>query len=385
MQVTTSLSAVLLPLAALPLAVFSGPAHAGRCDYLIKRADTTAPADLARSFQAAADCDADAAGNNFTRFMTRATDADSLVALSLAAIDANIWNPVWVMPSKITDYDARDLITGQIGAACTSHPKVTTFLQGAYLGLRELDFGQWDDAFVACKSPDITQWLDSQLASPPATTYDAKYDQLMAIYVSRLGPAALDGLKRAAIAAAENGPFDAILMKMDEAVAPKLGAPISPDNQEAIEAALEEIAQAVSPEKAHAVADRLVAADAEDAAARLLPVVYPDRQQDGFYIWGGVSVERADCKGTKTAVLHTAKISEPGKRWIVTEEAFPGMRAYKAKLKKCTPEDGDWPVVISPEPLKPGTLDEWARTVGSQWAGQDYQVEIKTEKGFALP
>ena len=128
-----------------------------------------------------------------------------------------------------------------------------------------------------------------------------------------------------------------------------------------------------------------MAAGAESAAARLLPVVFPDRVQGGNFRWGGVAIERADCKGEKMAVLHAAEITEPGKRWIVTDEAMPGLRAAKPKLKKCTVEEGEWPVVLSPEPLVPGGLDAWARSVGAEWAGQGYTVEVKTEAGFSLP
>lgn len=370
---------------ALSLALLSPAAHAGKCDALIKKADTVSPEALPAAFAAAAACSSDEAGASYTRFMTRATDSDILVQLSLAAIDADIWNPVWTMPTKISDYATRDLITGQVGAACADHPKVVTFLQGAYMGLRAVDFQQWDDAFSDCGSPELDGWLEAQLKTPPSGSYDEKFDLLMGIYVSRKGPGALPALKDAAIAAHQEGPFDAILMKMDESVAPKLGASISPENQSSIEAALVAIAQKVSPDKARAVADRLVAAGAEASAARLLPVVFPDRIQGGSFRWGGLSVERADCKGVKTAVMHTAEITEPGKRWIVTDEAVSGLRTFKPKLKKCTVEEGEWPVVISPEPLVPGGLDAWARSVGAEWAGQGYTVELKGEAGITLP
>lgn len=375
----------MLVTTALSMALLASPAQAGKCDYLIKRADTVAPSALAKTFTEAARCDSAAAGDNFTRFMTRATDSETLVALSLAAIDADVWNPVWVMPGKISDYNTRDIISSQVGEACGDHPKVVTFLQGAYLGLRSLDFKQWDNAFISCQSPDLAAWFSAKITAPPASSYDEKYEALMDMYIKREGPGALDVLKTAAISATGGGPFESILSKMDESVAPGLGQTMSPENQAALEAALVEIAQASSPTQARSVADRLVAAGAEDSAAQLLPVVYPDRRQGGSFVWGGMSIERGDCKGVKTAVLHIAEISEPGKRWIVTDEAIPDLRAHKPKLKKCTPEDGDWPVVVSPEPLEPGGLEAWARAVGAEWAGQGYAVELKNEKGFALP
>jgi len=369
---------------ALSLVLLSTPAHAGKCDAIIKRADTVAPEALPQVFGAAIACDHKEAEGSFPRFMTRATDSDILVQLSLVAIDADVWNPVWTMPGKISDYNMRDVIAGDVGAACTSHPKVIQFLEGAYFGLRGLDFKQWSNAFSSCDSPDIDGWLQAQLETPPKGAYDEKFDMLMGLYVRRKGPQSIEVLKKTAIAAADGGPYDSVLMQMDEAVAPKLGAEITDENRAVLEAALVEIAENVKPQQAKAVAERLVAAGADASAAHLLPSVFPDRQQDGGFVWGGVSIERGDCKGVKTAIVHAAEIYEPGKRWVVTPDQVTQLRALKPSLKKCTVEDGDWPVIVSPEPLKAGALDAWARQVGSDYAGQGYQVEVKSEKGITL-
>ncbi|RME26452.1 MAG: hypothetical protein D6798_06690 [Deltaproteobacteria bacterium] len=372
-------------LVAITLLLASPAAHAGRCDALVKRADRLSAAELPAGFQAVIDCDVDEALAAFPRFMTRANDSDALVALSLTAIDGQVWNPVWAMPGKISDYSVRDIITGQIGEACTSHPAVVQFLEGAYGALRGLDFQQWDDAFIACRSPDLDAWMDERIADPPQVTYDEKYDQLMAILVARRGRDALEPLKAAAIAAADGGPFDSILMRMEEAVAPPLGAEMDPQDKAALEAALVDIAQQVGPEQARAVADRLAAAGAEDQAARLLPVVFPDRHDNGVFTWGGVSIERAECKGVKTAVLHVAEITEPGKRWIVNDEVIEPLRSVKPRLKKCTPEPGDWEVVTTPEPVARGEVDDWARKLAGQWMSRGYEVEIRNEPDIVLP
>lgn len=369
----------------IPLIVALAPtADAGKCDAQIKKADTAAVADLPKAFEAAAICSVDEASAAFPRFMTRATDSDVLVQLSLAAINRDIWNPVWSMLGRISDYSTRDIISGQIGEACASNPKVVTFLQGAYVGLRGLDFQQWDDAFLTCTAPEMQTWLAERVTSPPQASYDEKYEQLLTIYIGQQGPAALPSLQTAAMAALNNGPFDAILLKMEEAVAPKLGAGISAENKAAIEAALVEIAKSASPAQARAVAERLVATGADASAASLLPVVFPDRVKNGTFTWGGLAIERGECKGVKMAVLHTTVIAEPGKRWIVTDEAVPAMGNYKGRLKKCTMEEGAWPIVISAEPLVPGGIDAWARSVGGEWAAKGYTVEIHQESSIVL-
>jgi hypothetical protein len=369
---------------AVALAALTPTANAGKCDALIKKADTAPVADLPKAFEAAAACSAEEASAAFPRFLSRATDSEVLVQLSLVAINRDIWNPVWTMLGRISDYSTRDIISGQVGEACTTNPKVVTFLQGAYVGLRGLDFQQWDDAFQTCQAPELRAWMDQQISNPPTGSYDEKYEQLLGIYINVKRAEALPGLKTAALAALSDGPFDAILLKMEEAVAPRLGAEISAENKAAIEAALVEIATSASPERARAVAERLVATGADASAASLLPVVFPDRVKGGTFTWGGMAIERGECKGVKTAILHTAVISEPGKRWIVTDEAVPAMGNYKGRLKKCTMEEGAWPVVISAEPLVPGSIDAWARSVGGEWAAQGYTVEIHPEAPISL-
>ena len=141
----------------------------------------------------------------------------------------------------------------------------------------------------------------------------------------------------------------------------------------------------VGPERAKAVADRLANAGAEAAAAQLLPFIYTDRMQGGSFLYGAVSIETGDCKGKKTAVLHVAQVIEPGKRWIIHNELEEPLRAVKARLAKCTAEEGDWPVATTREPIKGGKdIDSWIADLVKQWEGKGYEVEVKDEKEIRL-
>ena len=151
---------------------------------------------------------------------------------------------------------------------------------------------------------------------------------------TRLKADALPVFTQAAIKAADNGPFDAILMQMESAVQPGIGEPIKPEDKARLESSLVEIASNVNREKARAVADRLANAGASTAAASLLPTVYPDRvDEDGGFLYGAASIERATCKGEKTAVLHIAKVEEPGKRWIILNDVRKPLRAQAETWK----------------------------------------------------
>jgi hypothetical protein len=376
---------MLTPLT-LGLLLGSTPAHAGSCDSLVKSADTAKGTQLAVKFGQLAKCDATIAEENYIRFMTKATDAETLVALSFEAINAEVWNPVWQQLGKISDYDARDTVATELGAQCTDNPKVVSFLQGAYFGLRDIDFSKWHKAFVACESPALATWTETQVAAPPNRIFDDKFNALMAIYVQQKHEASLPVLAAAATAAADGGPFDAILIKMDEAVAPALGQAIDPEKQAKLESALVKVAREVGPDKARSVADRLANAGSESAAARLLPSVYPDRVQNGGgFLYGGVSVELGKCGDEKTAMLHVAEVREPGRRWLISAEATPPMRAFKPKLKKCDAEGGDWGVSFTPEPVQDGkAISSWVDSLETQWSEKGYTVKTQSEKSISL-
>ena len=106
---------------------------------------------------------------------------------------------------------------------------------------------------------------------------------MISAYVKRKGAEALPALEIAAVESAKGtGPFNNILEKMNQSVEPDdFGGDIAPDDLKRLEAALVNVANAAPPEKASFVADRLFDSGSAQAAASLLPRVYPDRVQDG--------------------------------------------------------------------------------------------------------
>lgn len=362
-------------------------AWAGSCDAAVNKIGNLNQDTVVAGFTELAKCDKALAEANFNRFLEKATNTDVLVSLSLAAVDYDVWNPLWSAIGKIKDYSARDEVSVRVGEACTSHPKVVNFLQGAYLGLKEIDFQQWDDSYGACTDEKLWSWIDTQVKNAPSSSFDEKYDTLLSLYVRQRKVDALPALTEAAIKAGTSGPFDSILAKMGESVAPDLGGSISPENQKKLEEALVSVARKVPAERARSIAIQLANSGSDAAAASLLPTIYPDRVQgNGSFIYGAASIEAGDCGGKKTAIIHYTTVTEPGKRWSILSDIEGSMRAFKAKLKGCTTEE-PWAVLHSPEPLKSaGEVDAWVESVVKEWADshKDYKVTTQKEKGLAL-
>ena len=364
----------------------SSPAEAS-CQYLVRRANASSSSTLARNFTSLAKCSQQEAEASFNGLLPRAKSVDTLVDLSMAAIETEVWTPVWrVLSHDALDYDVRDQVATVIGQKCTENPKIVAFLKGAYFGLRDIEFQQWDDALVACQDDGWSEWLSQQAQTPPASMFDDKYNALLSVVGTRQKADALPIFTQAAIKAADNGPFDAILMQMESAVQPGIGEPIKPEDKARLESSLVEVASSVNRDKARSVADRLANAGATAAAASLLPSVYPDRvNEDGGFLYGAASIERATCKGAKTAVLHVAKVEEAGKRWIILNDVREPLRSTKPKLGKCDAEGAEWGVSTTPEPVASSKdVDRWVDQLEKQWTDKGYKVSVKKEKTITL-
>lgn len=369
---------------ALALAVLSAPALAhANCDALVKRASTAKGDALVSTYKQLVACDKAAAETHYLDFLKQTGDVPTMVQLSLTAIDNQIFMPVWTSLEKLKDYTARDETAQAIGAACEQHPQVIAFLKGAYFGLKNIQFSQWDDAFATCPAAEIEAWIQARVEDPPATSFDEKYNTVLKIWTDRKRAEGMATLKAAAIAAAgKDGPFNSILEAMDTAVQPEsYGADVTPENAALLKGALVEIAGSVGPERARFVADRLFNAGNESAAASLLPSVYPDRvQSNGGLLYGVASIEACD----NQVVVHYTTALEPATRWSVGADLEAPAREFKPRLK-CTP-DGPWPVLVTPEPVTDTkAVDAWVQGLLPQWTDKGMSVKTRSESSITLP
>jgi hypothetical protein len=359
-----------------------GSAEAASCEYLIKRASSGNSGAVAGVYGEMVKCDKKLAEERFSDFMRASGDVGDLVALSKVAIGSEIYQPVWSMLEDVTDYSARDEVARGVGAHCASDETILPFLQGAYFGLGDRQFGQWREAFNTCETAQFDAWLVEVVGQPPTITYDEKYSTVVGALVKRRKMEALPLLVGAAVAAGNSGgPFNTIVDKMNDAARPDgFGASMSDEAKASLETSLSQVAQGVPAEQARVVADRLYQAGAEGAAAALLPAVYPDRMQGGGKMLYGVAAVES-CGGEAT--LHYATVSEPATRWSIQSDVEAPARAFKPRLK-CE-SDEVWPVLVTPEPMaSKGEVDTWAQGIVDSWSGDEKVVKSREEKAITL-
>lgn len=367
------------------LLVLVSLAHAA-CDAQVAAISTLTPDTTAAAFSALVKCDPKVAEGSFLKFLEKAGDTDAVSGLVQVAIDAKLWTPAWTSLSKIPDFDARDEVATNIGAACADHPTNVTFLQGAYT-LRDVEFKQWGDAYQACEDTKLWDWVATKVKAPPAKEFDEKYIGLANMYASKKHADAVPTLSEAAIAAAANGgPFNSLLESISNAMKPGFGENMSDEAKKQLEDALVAIAQKTGPAQAKGVATQLANSGAEQAAASLLPVLYPDRMMPGGkFLYGVASIESGTCKGKKTAYVHYTTLTEGGTHWSILADIEGPMRAMKPKLNGCTMDEGGWPVIHTEEPEKAAADSEaWAEARAKEWSDKGFEVKLQKEKEFSL-
>jgi hypothetical protein len=353
-------------------------AAAGRCDAFLRAADTAKGATLIKAYTDLTACDPEVAKTNFTTFMRASGDIETLTELAIAAIDKGTSQPVFAMLDGVP-YESRDPVARAIGERCATNARIPSFLQAAHGALRGPTFKRWEAALTACSTPDFVAWEANVIRHPPSGAYDEGYAAVISAYIRRERNAALPALVDAAKATVSGeGPFELLVEKLGVAIQPLGGGKPSEADAAAYLGALRELAAVAKGERARLVAERLAEAGDTGAAAGLLPKIYADRLDGGKLVYGAVAVESCDGQ----AVLHVARVTEPGKRWTLEGDVAAPLRASKAKLKCAAPE---WPVFVSPEPVVGDEgVAAFAEEIGAAWRGRNLTVVMKAEKALGL-
>ena len=93
----------MLPLI-VGLALSSPAALAANCDGYVRQAASAEGPALVATFEKLVACDKDKASSAYKdSFLRRAADLDTLHALSMSAINADVWTPVWKQLEYVKD------------------------------------------------------------------------------------------------------------------------------------------------------------------------------------------------------------------------------------------------------------------------------------------
>ncbi|MEL6343176.1 MAG: hypothetical protein AAFV53_08565, partial [Myxococcota bacterium] len=113
-----------------------------------------------------------------------------------------------------------------------------------------------------------------------------------------------------------------------------------------------------------------------------LPRPHPGRSE--LHVWRRLHRD-CECKGVQSAVLHYAEVFEPGARWVILDEVQQPIRNVKPRLKKCTGDEGDWLVLVTPEPVANAReIQEWLGGLQKQWREKGYEIDTRSEKPIFL-
>lgn len=358
-------------------------AWAGTCDPLVAKLSDTPREELTALYAEVVACSPKVGQKAFKDFVRKSGDVETLVDLSLKAIELEQYQPTWDMLEQLTDYRAREEVAHRVGALCQDQVGVLPFLQGGYIAANDRAFGMWAEAFETCPSDALDEWLLARISDPPTRTYDDKYTALLDGLIAKQGDEALPALERAAVAASQRGgPFTTVLEKMRESVQPRdiSKSMTDADQKRLADAYLRVGTGGVRPEQAANVADRLYQQGYREQAASLLKVVYGDRvQSDGTLRYGVVSVEH--CGGE--AYVHVASVFEPSRRWNIQPDVDPLARSFKQRLKCDT--DGPWPVTVTRSPVATeADVEGHGAEVAKQWADKGLIVRIREEKPLTM-
>jgi len=175
---------LLVGLAVSTLTALVAPATAfAGCSSFASQSGNTNGDALVTAYGKYIACDKGAAEASFSDFFASAKEIEVQVALAVVAIEAESYLPVWSMLGDVKDYTRRNAISREIGNQCAEHPNVVNFLQGAYYGLKNTEFGKWDEALITCESDDLAKFINATASAPPTSTYDEKYNTMLKVLI----------------------------------------------------------------------------------------------------------------------------------------------------------------------------------------------------------
>lgn len=340
------------------------------CDKELKALSAAEGPAVAGAFKTLAGCDAKAAGEAFAVAVKRTGDVESLAGLVRTAIDAGLTEQAHGALELVPDFPAREETARLIGGWCEEDAAIASFLTGLHDATKDRLFIGWSGALRTCRAPQLTERLEALAAAPPGQAFDDRYATVVDLYATKHKSAALGTLEKAAVAAAKGGPFSAIIDAMVKSVTPEgIGGKPSDADKASLVAALMRVSDNLEPDAVREITGALVGLGDTESAGKLLPKMYPDRLNDGVFLYGFASIERCNDK----AMVHYVTIEDHGMHWSIDRAIEGKLPAFKHKLKcEAAPT-----TQVTPDPVeKSGDVAAWAESLAEGAKVKGYKTVV---------
>lgn len=372
----------ILALGLISALAYSAPALA-QCDTRALQRELTdaTPVSVPNAFLALARCDANAARNAATRAFPRALPGPDAGEAAAAALRVGASQAIESWVAGIPAAQRAQTLDG-IAAQCAEEPAVADFFVRS--AQREGD-RFWKDGWYRglgdCRVEGIQQLLSAAVDDGAGAEFSrdrALYFSVLEVYARNLAADAVPRLEQLVTELDNEGEKRLALSAFADAanVGDSRGS-----NTEATQAAVQAI-ERLGPDLPGTVVDQarntLLALGASDLADRFVAHRWPDRLNDGRYIYAAAVEEVVTCKnGKQQAVLHHGLVEEPARRWPTDlqaslESLLGGWQTNTAKKCKGTAE---FEYAITSEPV----ADEAA---AQAWISERKEAFAKKTGGF---
>jgi hypothetical protein len=359
--------------------LFSAGAFAQDCDSaaLVQSLADASPVTVARKFNALAQCDDEAAGEELTQAFERMLyDRDAIGVLQYA-IGHDQPQTVLDWVADLRSDERAGAIAG-LGVACAGDENIANFLTSTRDLLGDQFWShRWYRALTECRYDSVRELLTEEIEASEAN-HD-NYLGLLDVWARNLGPEALPRLREMVLSESDPEIQSYIVNAFGSTARPGSVYEGSEDAALAAATAITEIAPALSLDGLRQTIPVLEALGAMEASTSLPGAHFESSMwSDGLLHYGVIVVDSARCSRGRIIIgAHVSEFTEAGRRFPeeVAEQARGAMDAALAPFQEyenCRGGEGlPLEVIVSEVPmLSPEVMAVWVAAKVAELEGK---------------
>ncbi|NCG21620.1 MAG: hypothetical protein GWP91_21610, partial [Rhodobacterales bacterium] len=371
-----------------------GPALAQDCDanQLAQDINDASPVAVPRVFLKLVECDEAVAVTSAPLAMSKTLHGEegNRALLACLKIGAQTSAQDWI-DSLEPDHRSQSILW--IGEQCDDVSAIGDFFVDSAKGdMAEVFLKErWYRGMSHCKLPAVQDLLRAMVETPDKATTKEQLFGYMEVYARNLGAAAVPYLKKFTSEQTDVKEQQLALNAFSDAA--NVGSMSGMDMKaaEASIAAIHDLGPNLAPSATSQARDTLLALGDEAGADSFAKYRWPERMQDGNYLYGVYAKEIATCKKEKMqGVFHYGIFTEPGAEWpdaLEMDIEGKATAAWGLELAEKCGGEGTVTIRITPEPLEtPEALEEWVKAHITTFNGETtdfHKAEISLEETTA--